>query len=403
MSTAFSRTVRSLQGDRFGVSNAAIAVVLILLVGWAAWFFGAELSVYAVSERARLEVDNEAHPVEARVSGQVVATALELGRIVQEGDVLVELDADPMRLQLREREAERDGLRRQILALETELEAQRQALKEAREAAGSALLEAKARHDEAKAASALAAAEASQLERLHGEGLVSNQERDRAAAEAEQKRASADAIERNVDSLMSDRRYEQSEKRARIAELTRDAEELAARLRSLDAVIERLQYELEQHFVRAPVSGELGEVVPLAVGTVVSAGDQLAAVVPSGEIRVVAELSPPQALGRVRPGQRALLRLTGFPWVQYGAVPAVVTRVATETQNGRIRVELGIDRESPAFPVPLQHGLPGTIEIAVERATPATLVLRAAGMLVSRPTGSSMEPIETSGSNPASR
>lgn len=403
MSTAFSRTVRSLQGDRFGVSNAAIAVVLILLAGWAAWFFGAELSVYAVSEHARLEVDHESHPVETRVSGQVVATSLELGRIVREGDVLVELDADPIRLQLREREAERDGLRRQILALQSEIGAQRQALQEARQAEGSALLEAEARSDEAKAARTLAEAEASQVGRLHDQGLVSTQDRDRAAAEAEQKRASADATEKALSRLGLDLRFEQSEKRARIAELTRDAEELTAKLGSLDAVIERLEYELDHHLVKAPVSGELGEVVPLAVGTVVSAGDQIAAVVPSGEIRIVAELSPPQALGRVRPGQPALLRLTGFPWVQYGAVPAVVTRVATETQNGRIRVELGIDHESPSFPVPLQHGLPGTIEIVVEQATPATLVLRAAGMLLSRPTGTSLDPASAVSSSPASR
>ena len=64
-------------------------------------------------------------------------------------------------------------------------------------------------------------------------------------------------------------------------------------------------------------------------------------------------------------------------------VAASVTRVATEPLDGRIRVELGLDQEV-TFPVPLQHGLPGTLEVEVERISPAALVLRAAGKAVSR-------------------
>ena len=387
MSTAFSRTIRSLEGDRFGISHAALGVVALLLAGWSAWFFGAELAVYAVSDHARLEVDRESHPVEARVSGQVVATGLELGRFVRKGDVLVELDAYPIRLLLRERRSESDGLAKQIAALEREIAAQGQALSEAHQAEGSALLEAQAQHDEARAAATLAKDEASQVERLYQQELVSMRQRERAVAEAEQKQAAAHAFERSLKRLELDRRFGQSEKRAHIAELQRDAAELSARLASAEAIIERLAYELESHQVKAPVSGELGEIVPLAVGTVVHAGDPLASVIPPGEIKIVAELSPRQALGRVQLGKPARMRLEGFPWVEYGAVSARVSRVATEAQNGGIRVELGIDPNGPPFPVTLQHGLPGTIEIEVERATPAALVLRAAGKLLARPAG----------------
>jgi membrane fusion protein (multidrug efflux system) len=152
----------------------------------------------------------------------------------------------------------------------------------------------------------------------------------------------------------------------------------------VDAVLSGLTHELEQHHIRAPAAGSLGEVTPLQPGTVIDKGQRLGAVVPTGELRVVAEFAPPEALGRIRAPRELRLRLEGFPWIQYGAVAASVTHVATEPLNGRIRVELGLE-QAVSFPVPLQHGLPGTLEVEVERISPAALVLRAAGRALSRP------------------
>jgi hypothetical protein len=104
----------------------------------------------------------------------------------------------------------------------------------------------------------------------------------------------------------------------------------------------------------------------------------------SGQVIIVAEFEPPEALGRVRPDQRGRFHLEGSPWVQYRAVRATVARVATETENGKIRVELDVE-EAPDFPVTLQHGLTGTLEIEVEKVSPANLVLRSIGRVPSRP------------------
>jgi HlyD family secretion protein len=132
------------------------------------------------------------------------------------------------------------------------------------------------------------------------------------------------------------------------------------------------------------VAGRLGEVAVLRTGAFLQEGDKLGAIVPLGKLRVVAEFPPPAALGRIRPGQAARLRLQGFPWTQYGSIRSTVESVAGEIRDGRVRVELGIDPD-PASPIPEQHGLPGTVEVEVERVSPATLVLRAAGRLVTAP------------------
>ena len=145
-------------------------------------------------------------------------------------------------------------------------------------------------------------------------------------------------------------------------------------------VVERLRLEIEHQRVRAPVAGRIGEVAPLRAGEVVAAGQKLATVVPAGELMVVAEFEPSAALGKVRPGQTARLRLDGFPWAQYGSLAATVTQVAGELREQRIRVEL-----TPAAALPgafaLQHGLPGAVEVDIEQVAPAVLALRAAGLL----------------------
>jgi hypothetical protein len=60
-----------------------------------------------------------------------------------------------------------------------------------------------------------------------------------------------------------------------------------------------------------------------------------------------------------------------------------VERVANEPRDGRIRVELAL-RPFSRSRLPLQHGLPGLVEVEVERVTPAALVLRTVGKVFER-------------------
>ena len=58
-----------------------------------------------------------------------------------------------------------------------------------------------------------------------------------------------------------------------------------------------------------------------------------------------------------------------------------MTPLAEEPRDGWIRVELEIDRPT-SFPLPLRHGMSGTLDVEVERVSPAVLVLRAVGRLL---------------------
>jgi membrane fusion protein (multidrug efflux system) len=139
--------------------------------------------------------------------------------------------------------------------------------------------------------------------------------------------------------------------------------------------------EAERRRIRAPVSGRLGEVIPIQVGAVIREGDRVASIVPDGHVRAVAEFAAP-ALGRLRPGQPARVRLDGFPWMQYGYVAAAVRSVASETRSQTVRVEFDVRRDAGSS-IPLEHGMPGAVEVEVERVPPLTLILRALGHAIS--------------------
>lgn len=146
----------------------------------------------------------------------------------------------------------------------------------------------------------------------------------------------------------------------------------------MTAGIERLAHEIERRTVRAPVDGVVGESIPLRPGAVVREAERLGAVMPAGRLLVTAQFPADAALGRIRAGQPATLRLEGFPWAEFGTVSATVERVAREIRNGSVRVDLTIDPE-PSFRGALEHGMPGAVEVAVEHITPMSLVLRAVG------------------------
>jgi membrane fusion protein (multidrug efflux system) len=340
---------------------------LLLLGAWGVWFVRGRVSVYEVTDRAWLAVGREAHPLAAPVEGRVVAVRAALGQRVGEGQVLIELEAEEPRARLDEERARRDALAGQIAALRQQIAAGGRSLAGRLGASRAGIEETLAKTREAEAAARLAQQEADRQERLLAQGLVPAAEAERARSAAEQRRAAADAL-----------------RRGDVDELERELALLAGQAAAAGAAVRRLEREVGLRAIRAPVAGRVAEIAAVRVGSVVAAGAQLGMVVPEGELKGIAEFPPASALGRIRPRQVARIVLSGFPSAQYGHLAARVARVASEPRDGRIRVELALrpDRRSR---LPLQHGLPGTAEVEVERVAPAVLVLRTVGKVFDRP------------------
>jgi membrane fusion protein (multidrug efflux system) len=378
MPAAFSHTLRSLDADRPRVSVAALLLSLGALLGWSAWAVQGRLTVYAVTDKARIEVQQRAFGVDAPIAGRVARADLVIGREVQAGDVIVEIDSELEKRQLEQLRARVASIGPQIEALQREVTAQTQVLGNQERATLAALDENAARVQEAALAADLADRQAKRAALLVEQGLMSAADGESAQAAAEQKRSELAALQKGLGRVEREQRTRGSENLVRTEQLRRELAGLEGDRTTALADVRVLEQTIERSLVRAPVSGRVGEAAIVNAGTYVKPGDRLLSVIPPGELRAVADYVPADALGRIQPGQQARLRLEGFPWMQYGVVPATVTGVGSELRDGRVRVELAIHPD-PSSSIPLQHGLPGTAEIDVERVAPIRLVLRTIG------------------------
>ena len=355
------------------------------LVGWLAWFGLGRVTVYEVSQRARLEAAVAARDVTSVQPGRLTVSTLQIGRRVQAGDVLVELDTASERLKLDEEVARLQTLPLKIATARTQAEALERAMSADRGSTDAALRSARAREREAGATLEFADEKARRMRVLSATGAISDIEAFRYTTDARKARSAREALGAESEKLSFDARLSQREREAELAALRQSVVTMEGDLVAARATAQRLQSEIEARRIRAPADGVIGEVQPLAAGAFVAAGQKLATIIPDGRLTIVAEFAPAGALGRLQVGQTARLRLDGYPWAQYGVVQAKVVRVAGESRDGLLRADLVATPGAQAR-VQLRHGMTGAAEVAVEQVSPAALVLRASGqMLAPRP------------------
>jgi multidrug resistance efflux pump len=248
------------------------------------------------------------------------------------------------------------------------------------------IAQARAKVSQAQAAKQFAEDQARGQGELLKEGLISKWDYLRLEADAKQKALDLEAAQKALTEAEKKGILEASDRRSRIASIESDVHKIAGDIAASANTLEELEHQLRRYSIRAPGWGRLDSIVPIKPGAYVHEGDRLGAIVPGGKYRIVADFDPNDAIGRVRPGQSARLRLAGFPWAEYGSIGATVRTVGSEVRDGRVRVELDPD---PHQRLPLEHGLPGTVEIATERISPALLLVRQAGGYLGRIAGSS--------------
>nr|WP_263430304.1 HlyD family secretion protein [Nannocystis pusilla] len=172
-----------------------------------------------------------------------------------------------------------------------------------------------------------------------------------------------------------------------LARTSRQEAELQRELAVKIAALATLDHQIDQHTVRAPIAGRLGGVVPLQAGAVLARGAVVAQVIPDDPLRIVGRFTP-ASVGRIRPGQPARLRLDGFPWTEFGSLHGRVAAVASEAEDGLVRVECDMSSETynlsagTSGRIPAEHGLTGVLEVEVEVVSPAALLLRTIGQAI---------------------
>ncbi|MBS2016734.1 MAG: HlyD family efflux transporter periplasmic adaptor subunit [Deltaproteobacteria bacterium] len=375
----FERTFKTIDSETDGRSVWLVVAASTLAFAWIGWLLFVPVSVYETSSSARVEVSSASYTVDAPVAGAVVATpGLTLGRVVSEGEVLVELDATALKLALAEATAREASLGPQLEAVKREAQAEAAGLTGETDHGVSSLAQAYSEDAEATMVARFAAAEAARLRRMHEAGVGSEADALKGKADADRASAVAAARRAAVAKLRSESSTRKSDRRIRIAVLERTEAVLRGELEVQRARSESLRNEIRMRQIRSPAAGTVSAIPTLRVGAVLKEGAKVATILAGDGLRIVAELPPAAVFGRVRPGQAARVRFQGFPWAEYGLPSATVTRVAGEAHESVARVELALDPRTSAR-IPVQHGQPAEVTIEVGRKTPWRLLLGAAG------------------------
>lgn len=349
----------------------------------------ANLSVYASTPRARVEVRHMPSRVATEAEGRIAEVHLELGEYVQRGALLLRLDSSIQEAQLRQLRvqltvvaARREGLEDQLVAEQQQRRSRLRlgVLNTERAAIGLEQAQQSIRHQQLLSNIA---------EGLWREQINSKIDTVNAEGDLLKRRFAVADAKSEIRQIQAELEYQDKSELTRIAALNRELVELNAERLSGEAAIATAQVQLQLLRVTAPVSGRVGRLQSLQAGDVVKAGQILATLVPSAEVRIVAQFPPEQAVGVVLPGQAARVRLDGFSWVEFGSLPATVRHTASEPDQGLIRVELTLDDPNSSArtnlsPIPLQHGLTASVDIQTGHLSPWALVQRSVGAGFSR-------------------
>jgi membrane fusion protein, hemolysin D len=123
----------------------------------------------------------------------------------------------------------------------------------------------------------------------------------------------------------TDKAYETfiSENAQKLAEAERQADDVAQKLAKSAA-------KLDHMTLRAPLSGTIQASSVTTVGQVLTSGEEIMRIVPEDAVLEIECYLPNQDIGFVKEGQDAVVKIESFPFTRYGTINARVTRVARD-------------------------------------------------------------------------
>jgi membrane fusion protein (multidrug efflux system) len=337
------------------------------ILGWGGWAWyrsGAEVSTDDAY------VEGTISPVSAKVSGHIVDMLVRDNQAVKANEIMLRVDP-------RDFEAKRDQARAAVAVAEANVRAARAELPLARDStrsqvdevraalegtrvgvrsSESAVDEARARLEAKRAAAAASRADVTAAESLQRKtrrdldrmqalmknDYVSRREHDDAMAALEAADAALEAARRRLSSFEKEVQQTEAEvasrvlaiegARQRVAEArgtlaraesqqqtvsvkTAELARAEAQLKAAQADLAVTELNLEHCVVRAPIDGVVSK-RSVEVGQIVQSGQPLLALVPLNDVWVVANFKETQ-LTRIRPGQRAEVRVDSHPGVAF--------------------------------------------------------------------------------------
>jgi multidrug resistance efflux pump len=375
MAINFSDTLASINQD-LNQRNLIFSILLAaLLLIWFCWFFWVPLSI-TKQAKGSFDTGQSAIAITSAVDGRIERVGLVAGDFVNEGDFLIGINTEDEEKQI---DVLQKALREEKLALKAienssaselqKLAIEHQSLAEKVKSLRAQLVNAQNQYDQQKsmvellqaATSAISKIEIQkeqlQLQKIHEHLLI---------------------VQQSLKTVQSEQQQSIKQQELLEASFAENTARQQSRIASLQADLTAQQQHSAHKIMRAPKSAQVAEVMPLQEGQWITAGTTLATLVPEGELRVVAEFDPVDALGYLHVGQTAKIQVDNFPWLQYGALTARVLQVNQAARDGNIRVLLELTGKQHWV---LQPGMTAKVIIDVAALTPWELLLQSLGQI----------------------
>lgn len=376
MSRPFNQTTRSLKNDKAFASLVFLGLGFLFILLWSIWFLTSRITINKNSVSAQIIQSGQVSVLNSPIDGEITQIFIELGAPVKAGELIAELNHNLIDAKVSE---SKESLQRINSQLAREQETHRNLV-------DSHLTEMSSLREHLESLRTQLNSEKDVVEIEKGIVKLYEQLTNKGSGSQLDLKTSLLELEKLRAGLISTQ-TEMAESNANLAGLSvRQDQEKAQLLKSIDTLeLQRIQetsahqqnlVELQRHFITAPSSGFISAFAVLRTGQYLQQGENIGTILSDSGMRIEAQFSAIDAVGHIKVGQQARVKVDGFEWTTYGAILAKVRKVASSSHEGYFQVELEI-LESPAQ-IPLKQEMPVSVDVVIESISPFSLVLKTA-------------------------
>ena len=155
-------------------------------------------------------------------------------------------------------------------------------------------------------------------------------------------------------------------------EIYQERSQVTGEIAELEVRLPAIRQRLNETEIRSPIDGIVNRVFFNSVGAVVSSGEVVAEIVPTGGQLLIEAFVDPKDIATIEPGQAAKISLTAYDPSKYGFLLGTLTKVSAdtvfreETKSSAYSVNVSIDTEiyeSEDMPVSIVPGMIAQVDI----------------------------------------
>ncbi|MDA9053410.1 HlyD family type I secretion periplasmic adaptor subunit [Planktomarina temperata] len=155
-------------------------------------------------------------------------------------------------------------------------------------------------------------------------------------------------------------------------EIYQERSQVTGEIAELEVRLPAIRQRLNETEIRSPIDGIVNRVFFNSVGAVVSSGEVVAEIVPTGGQLLIEAFVDPKDIATIEPGQAAKISLTAYDPSKYGFLRGTLTKVSAdtvfreETKSSAYSVNVSIDTEiyeSEGIPVSIVPGMIAQVDI----------------------------------------